>query len=313
MRILEYEQNRFFAGDPLDEIEHRRKCSAALLGGTESERRIAPSERQRKHRRNERRLFIDSRQAPAQHRFELLEALLGRVVILESGGSFQLRNEGMQHAVGVVERTLVEKVGVLGARDALGKRRDDARFADASFAGDEHDLPLAFPGLALAFPQKRALFLTIDESGEARRMSRFETALGGDDALHRPRRDGLGKSLHLVPTEVAQAERIRKQPACGAGDDDLSGLRQALKPRCEIRRIADQRIVPQRAATAEIADDHEAARDADADRKRLRGTRFESRRTFDDVERRADGSLGIIFVSARVAEIRQISRRRENR
>ena len=154
-------------------------------------------------------------------------------------------------------------------------------------------------------PQKRALFLSIDESVKARRMSPLEAALQSDDALDRPRRDRLGKSLQVVSTKVAQAERIREQPARGAGDDDLSGLRQGLKPRREIRGIADECIVPQRAAAAEIADDHEAARDADADRKRLCGPRFEPRGTFDDVERRPHGPLGVIFMSARVAEIRQ--------
>ena len=78
--------------------------------------------------------------------------LLGRVVVLESGGPLQLRDEGIQHAVGMVERALIEKLGVLGVCDALGKRRDDAGLADALLAGDEHDLPLAFPGVALALP-----------------------------------------------------------------------------------------------------------------------------------------------------------------
>ena len=205
----------------------------------------------------------------------------------------------------MVQGTLVEKLGVPSVCDALGNRCDDAGFADAFLAGDENDLPLALPSLPLACAQKRALFFTIDESGQTRGMRPLETALQGDDALDRPRRDRLGKSLEVVSTEVAQAERIREQPARGAGDDDLSGLRQALQSRGEIRGIADERIVPQRAAAAEIAHDHEAARDADADRERLGGPGLEPRRALDDVERRSHRSLGVIPVGARVAEIRQ--------
>ena len=39
--------------------------------------------------------------------------------------------------------------------------------------------------------------------------------------------------------------------------------------------------------------------------ERLGGPRLEPRGTLDDVERRAHGSLGIVLVSARMAEIRQ--------
>ena len=134
MRIFECEQNRSVAGQSLDVIEDRAERSAALLRGTESQGRVPPHKGQRQHRGEQRRLFIDARQSPAEHCFELLEPLFGGVVVLESGGAFQLRDEGIKDAVGMIERALVEKLGVLGTRDALAKRRDDARLADAFLA-----------------------------------------------------------------------------------------------------------------------------------------------------------------------------------
>src|SRR5258708_32331706 len=50
---------------------------------------------------------------------------------------------------------------------------------------------------------------------------------------------------------------------------------------------------------------HQAGRDADANRERFRGARLEPRNSGDDIERCPHGSLGIIFVRERIAEIGQ--------
>src|SRR5262249_16837096 len=72
-----------------------------------------------------------------------------------------------------------------------------------------------------------------------------------------------------------------------------------------LRRPPDKRVPPQGTLAAEVADQHQAGGDADADRERLPGTRLQSRDGGNDIECRPHGSLGIVFVRAGIAEIRQ--------
>src|SRR6266480_2877692 len=148
----------------------------------------------------------------------------GRIVCLEPGGSLQLGDERTKRAVGVVGRALVTQARVRLAGDALGERRREAGLADPRLARDQHDLPFALPGEALAFQQEIDLVLTADEIGEMRGADRFEAALGSRYTFDRPGRDWLGNPLDLVPTEATQMKQIAKQPARGGGDDDCAGL-----------------------------------------------------------------------------------------
>jgi hypothetical protein len=86
-----------------------------------------------------------------QHRFQLIEALLGRIACLEPRRSLQLGDERMKGAVDVVRRTLITQARVPRAGDALGESRREAGLADPRLARDQHDLPFALPGAALAF------------------------------------------------------------------------------------------------------------------------------------------------------------------
>ncbi|HVI61841.1 MAG TPA: hypothetical protein VM910_04490 [Bradyrhizobium sp.] len=108
-----------------------------------------------------------------------------------------------------------------------------------------------------------------------------------------------------MPAEIAQTEEIAEQPAGGGGDDDRSGLSQGLKAGCKVRRLSDHRVLAQRTLAAEVADHHDAARDANADRERFRGARLELSNGGDDIEPRPHGSLGIVFVRDWIAEISQ--------
>src|SRR5262249_56096348 len=67
-----------------------------------------------------------------------------------------------------------------------------ARFVDPGVARDQHDLPFAPPGEALAFQQKIELVLAADEIGQTRRADRLEATLGIGYALDHPRCDRLG-------------------------------------------------------------------------------------------------------------------------
>ena len=200
---------------------------------------------------------------------------------------------------------MITQARVRLAGDALGESRRKAGLADPRLARDQHNLPFALPGEALAFQQEIDLFLAADEIGQTRRADRLEAALGSRDALDRPRRNRLGNPLDLVPAEVAQTEEIAEQPARGGGDDDRPGLGQGLKAGCKVRRVPDHSVLPQRTLATEVADHHQAGRDANADRERFLGARLEPRNGGNDIEPRPHGSLGIVFVRAGIAEIGQ--------
>ena len=72
-----------------------------------------------------------------------------------------------------------------------------------------------------------------------------------------------------------------------------------------IRGVPDQSVLPQRALAAEVTDHHQTGRDADAHRERFRNERLKPRNRGNDIERRPHRSLGIVFVRAGIAEIRQ--------
>ena len=193
------------------------------------------------------------------------------------------------------------------AGDALGQGRRKAGLADPRLARDQHDLPFAVPGEALALQQEVKLVLAADEIAQTRRADRLEAALGIGHALHRPRRHRRGNTLDLVLAEITQTKQIAEQAARGGGDDNRPGLGQGLKAGRKVRRVPDHGVLAQRTLAAELADHHQAAGDADAHRERFRGARLKPPNRGNDIEARSHGSLGIVFVRAGIAEIGQDS------
>src|SRR5690242_21230846 len=199
----------------------------------------------------------------------------------------------MKRAVTVVGRTLVPHARVLLPGDAFGERRRKARLADTRLPRDQHDLPLPLPGEALACQQEIDLVLAADEIGQTSGADCLETALGDRYAFNCPRRDRLGNTLHPMRAEVAQTKQIAEQPARGGANHDRPRLRQSLKPGCEVRRVPDESVLPQRTLTAEVADYDYTCGNPNADRKRFRGRGFQYRNRSNDIERRPHGTFGI--------------------
>ena len=209
---------------------------------------------------------------------ELLDPLLEEGVRrVEPRRPLELGNERMERAVGVVGRALITQASVGLAGGVLSESCRKAGLADPRFARDQHDLPFALPGEALTFEQEIDLVLAADEIGQTRGADSLEAALGRRHTLDRPRRDRLRKTLEFVRAEIAQTEQIAEQAARRGGDDDRPGLSQSLEAGCQVRRLPDHGVLAQRALAAEVADHHQAGRDADANGERFRGARLESR------------------------------------
>ena len=123
MRILEREQDRLLSGETLELIEQCRERPATLLRWAERQRRIPLAERDRQQRSKKRRYGFNGRSAYGEERFQLVEALLGRIICLELRRSLQLGNERTKRAVGVVRRALITQARVRLADDALSESR----------------------------------------------------------------------------------------------------------------------------------------------------------------------------------------------
>src|SRR5215467_10470380 len=150
----------------------RRATGGAVAWGWAPAADTAP-ERDRQQRSKKRRYGFNSRSVHSKDRLQLVEALLGRIVRLEPRRSLQWGDERMEGAVGVIGRALKTQARVR-AGDALGQSRRKARFADPRLARDQHDLPLARPGQALALQQEIELILAADEIGQTRHADRLE-------------------------------------------------------------------------------------------------------------------------------------------
>src|SRR5436305_1494790 len=106
-----------------------------------------------------------------------------------------------------------------------------------------------------------------------------------------------------MPAEVAQKEKVAKQPARRFGYNDRIGLGQGLEASCKVGCVADHGMLPQAVLAAEVADHHQAGGDSNADRKRFSGARLEPHDSRNDIKRRSHGPLGVVLMRARIAEI----------
>ncbi|MGA7386985.1 MAG: hypothetical protein WBW99_03525 [Pseudolabrys sp.] len=105
-----------------------------------------------------------------------------------------------------------------------------------------------------------------------------------------------------MKAKVAQPEPIAEQPACRRSNDDCPRLGQGLKARRNARRVTNHSLFPQ---CTLAADHHQAGGYANADRERLVCARLEPCNSGSNIEPRAHGSLGIVLVRTRIAEIGQ--------
>src|SRR5262249_28644530 len=139
---------------------------------------------------------------------QLVQPYLGRVLALEPGGAFELRDDRVECAISVVRRAEIAQAGVRLARDPLLQGGTEAGLANARLARKQHHAAFAsFRAMPLA-QQEVDLLLTPDERREHRPMQRLEPAFDGALANHLVGVDRPRKALHLDGTEIAAFEEI---------------------------------------------------------------------------------------------------------
>jgi hypothetical protein len=143
VQILEDHQHRLLPVGGFELVQQRREQLLALA--LRAEAQIAGGIRQRQQVGDQRDLVAVAC-ARRDQGHELVEPLLGRVVLRKAGGAFELCDKGIQRAVLMVRRAEIAQPGVRLAFEALAQRRGQPRLADARLARQKYDLPLARRG-----------------------------------------------------------------------------------------------------------------------------------------------------------------------
>ena len=123
-------------------------------------------------------------------------------------------------------------------------------------------------------------------------------------AAHGVGQDGRREALQLPRAEIAQGEQAADQAPGALGDHHLAGAGEGLQARREVRRVADDRLLPRAALADQVAHDDEPGRDPDPGRERVAGRRSGASAT----ERAAsepgpDRALGRVLVRPGPAEV----------
>ncbi len=188
-------------------------------------------------------------------------------------------------------------------RDVLHERSGEPGFANPGLTGQQHDLAFAGLGSRPAPQEQFKFFFSSDQCSQSARVHRLEAALDRTCPQHRESCHRPGDPLELLWPEVPQLEEIAQQPAGGLGNDDRVRLGDALKACREVRRLADDTALLRFAGPDKVPDHHQAGGNPNPHLYGLRSRERSNR--IDQREAGPNGTLGVILMRLRIAEINQ--------
>jgi hypothetical protein len=142
MRVLENHDHRLLARQAHELVEERFQCPFLLALRTEAGQRVVFRTWQRQQIGDEGDVFV-GRCGARQQRFEFLQSDPGRVFAREPSCSAELLDKRKQRAVLVVGGAEIAQAEMYLRLETPCQRRGDARFADAGFTRDQHNLSIA--------------------------------------------------------------------------------------------------------------------------------------------------------------------------
>ncbi len=228
VRIFHQGQNRRTRGQTL---EQRHKGADRPLFGfvrRHVERRISRGGRNREQRREHRREVRSRQTGERDERFQLVEPLLGGLVAHEARRAPNRAKHGIKRLVDVMSGTLKAHRDMISFADMFAQVGQNARFADAGLAGEQHDLPLALVCVAPALRQQRDLPLAADKGGHRLRQRGLEAVEAHALPTNHPGVDRRRQPSNRLRSERLQLEGSAEQTARRFRDDDLSRLRDTL-------------------------------------------------------------------------------------
>ena len=178
---------------------------------------------------------------------ELVKLRRLRLVGREAGGVFELSDDRIEGAVGVMRRAEIAQARVRRTRQFLEKRGGQAGLADAGLARDQHDLPLVAFGLPPAPAEQFDVLLAGDER-RCPRTQGLEPAQHAAAAQHLSDPLPPGKTLDLDGAEGTLFEEVADEPVCARIDQDRVRLSEALQSGGKVRGLSDHRLLLRRSA-----------------------------------------------------------------
>src|SRR5262249_9819021 len=121
----------------------------------------------------------------------------------------------------------------------------------------------------------------------------------------RPVSHWRGNAFEVPRPKVLKLEEGAEKSSRAVGDDDCIRLGDPLQSCREVRGLADNATLLSFARADQVAYHNEPRRDADPYLQGHTGRRREPRYCLDEGETGADGSLGVMLVCMRIAEIRE--------
>src|SRR5271169_2961611 len=186
--------------------------------------------------------------------------------------------------------------------DALRQCRGQARFADPRLAGDQYHPP--FAGLRLLpAPQQEVELLVAADQWRGPRTQCLEAADDRALADHTPGTLWLGETGERLGPEILDLEQRADLSPGAVGNNQGARPGQRLQTGGEVWRLADDAPFLRGAGADQIADDDEAAGDADPHVQRLLCGEPADR--LDDREPGTSRALGIVLMRLGIAEINQ--------
>ena len=173
----------------------------------------------------------------------------------------------------------------------------DARFANAWFPQDQHDLTVARFSAGRTAQQQVDLLVAADQRAQRRSTQCLEPARDRARSQYLPSGHRRGETLDLDCTEIPILEQSADQPARARGDHHSARLGQGLQTSGEIRCIADDIVLDNLAA-----DDDQPGGNPDSCVELFL---MQPRHPLDQRQPASRGTLGVVLVCLRISEIKQ--------
>ena len=304
MQVFIQREHGPLAGEPDQLLEQDLEGALLLPLWAEVQGGIAIISRDAQQRGDQRRRLVQQLGALSEQRLEFGEPVLWLVMGGEARRPLQLRDDRVQHTIGVVGRAEMADRDVRLARQLLTQGVQQPRLANASLPRDQDHLAVTVFGPAPALEQHGQLVLASDQRRHALPMQGLEAAIGGAFSLDHEGGDRLCKALDPRRTEIGQFEQRADQPPSRLADDDAAGRGQSLQAGGKVRRLADHGALLRLALAHRLANHHKPGRDPDPGCEPT-AARLKRAHGFYEGEARAHRPLGVVLMRLRPAEISQ--------
>jgi hypothetical protein len=197
----------------------------------------------------------------------------------------------------------IAQARVLHRREAFEQGDCQSGLADPGFARYKHDLAFAVLGPRPPPQQQFKFFFTPDQLDQPACVQRVEAALDRGRSQRHPGPHRTGDALQALRAKILKLKEVADELSGAFGNHDLVGLGNALQACGNVRRLANDRLLPGRIRSEQVANDDQPRSNADA---RLQGRHsLEAADRGDHFQPGANGAFRVILMRLGIAEVNQ--------